>query len=80
MCMVFDTAKDECTIKVLKILNNKKSRYSELFKKTQVSHTTLQAVLEYLDEKRFISKEEGYKIMEKGTILLKKLENLNKML
>ncbi len=80
-CMIFDTAEERCTVEILKILEKKKTRYSERFKKTKVSHTTLQNVLKYLLEKKFISKnEEGYEISEEGKRLLKKLEELGEIL
>ena len=73
-CMIFKSKENQCTLQVLEILQKKVRAYGFLFKETKVSHTTLQSVLKYLVEKGFISKiDDGYKILDKGKILSKKL-------
>ena len=54
--MIFDFAEVRCIFEVLRMLNTRKSKYSEMFRKTKVSHTTLQSVLKELNEKEFIVK------------------------
>ncbi len=79
--MIFNFVEIKCTLQVLEILEKRKTRYSVLFKKTKVSHTTLQKVLKDLLKKKFIlKKEEGYKINEKGKKFLRKLEELKEIL
>jgi len=74
--MIFNNVKNKCVLAVLKILDKKEARYNYLFKETKVSHTTLQKVLRGLEERKFISREEIYKITKKGKEFLKKLEEL----
>ena len=87
--MIFDFAEIRCTLEVLIILEKEKSRYSVLFKKTQVSHTTLQKVLRDLIRKKFIDKNKDYEtrgirsfyeINNKGKKLLRDLEELKETL
>ena len=54
--MIFNFAEVRCIFEVLKILNIGKSKYSDMFRKTKVSHTTLQSVLRELADKEFIIK------------------------
>ncbi len=78
---MFDTAKDLCLMKVLRMLEKERARYSEMFRQTRASHETLQNILRYLLERKFISKEEkGYGISEEGKRLLGKLLELEGIL
>lgn len=83
--MIFEFAKNQCTLEVLQILSNKKTKYSEMFRKTKVSHTTLQSVLKELAEKEFILKYNighqnvDYEITVKGKDLFKILSQLKKL-
>lgn len=84
--MIFEFAETSCILEVLKLLNKGNSRYSVMFKKTKVSHTTLQRVLKELASKNFILKEDighqnvNYKIQEKGDILLKHLQQIQELI
>ncbi len=84
--MIFDSAEIRCMLNVLKILVKGKSKYSIMFKKTKVSHTTLQTVFGKLINKKFIKRHDighmnvDYEITEKGRKLLKKLEELQEIL
>ncbi len=84
--MIFDSAEIRCIFNILSILEKGKSKYSIMFKKTKVSHTTLQSVLKDLIEKRFIKRKVidhmnvDYEISEKGRKLLRKLEELKETL
>lgn len=79
--MLFKSAENKCLFEVLKLLNSRNQTYGQLFKKTKFSHTTLQGVLKYLVEKKFIIKvNEGYKITEKGSNLFNMLEKLTYIL
>ena len=89
--MLFDSAKNKCLLDVLRILNKGITFYSDLFKRTKVSHITLQNVLKDLLGKEFIYKldpEEfekgfgvkGYGISDEGTGFLRHLERLTKMM
>lgn len=84
--MILDSAENKCILEVLRILNKGKSKYSIMFKETQVSHTTLQAVLKDLETKKFIIKHNkghmdvDYEISEKGKKLLSKLIELQDVL
>jgi len=52
-----------------------------MFRETKVSHTTLQRVLKYLLENKFVHKtEKGYAIEDKGINLFNKLEELKTLL
>ena len=83
--MILDFTENKCIFEVLKILNTKKSKYSEIFRKTKVSHTTLQSVLKELIKKEFILKYNighqnvDYEITNKGKKLLKILFQLNEL-
>lgn len=89
--MLFDSVKDQCTLEVLRILNKGITYYSDLFKRTKVSHITLQNVLKDLLKKEFIYKLDpkeyekgfgvkGYGITEEGVAFLKQLEKLKKII
>ena len=84
--MLFDSKEAYCILEVLKILNKGKSKYNLMFRKTKVSHTTLQAVLKALEEKKFIKKYDighmkvDYEITEKGKKLHYLLLQLNELL
>ncbi len=84
--MIVDTAEFKATLQVLEILNKDKSRYNEMFRKTKVSHTTLQKVLKELEEKDCIKRIElgslstEYEIKDKGKKLLSNLKNLVNLL
>jgi len=79
--MIFDNRENECILLVLRILDNKPSRYSVLFKQTKVSHTTLQNVLKELLKNEFVLKGDiEYIITIKGKNLFRKLEELVKIL
>ncbi len=74
--MLFSSKENQCLIEVLKILSKGNSKYGTMFKKTKVSHTTLQRVLKWLLERGFIIKYDvghmnvDYEISEKGRRLL----------
>jgi len=80
--MIFEFAELRCILEVLKTLNASKSKYSKMFKKTKVSHTTLQSVLKELTEKGFILKyntghqKVDYEMTQKGRKLLSNLLQL----
>jgi len=85
--MLFGSVKDQCTLKVLRILNRNLASYSDLFKKTKVSHITLQTVLKKLKEKQFIKdvkqgsfNKKGYDITDKGLRFLRQLEKLKEII
>lgn len=73
---MFDSAKERCVIRVLRVLEKRNETYSNLFKKTKFSHITLQNSLKYLVKRNFIKKIEFYEITKKGEELLEKLEDL----
>lgn len=83
--MIFEFTEIKSIFEVLKILSMRKSKYSEMFKKTRVSHTTLQSVLKKLAQKEFIKKYDlghqnvNYEITNKGTKLLKILVHLKQI-
>lgn len=83
--MIFDFAETRCILEVLKALNLGKTRYSDMFRLTKVSHTTLQSVLKELNEKFFIIKHNlghqnvDYQISDKGKKLLKTLLQLKEL-
>ncbi|GEM_PF-4005209 len=80
--MIFKSQEMKCLLDVLRILSKEKSRYATMFKKTKVSHTTLQKVLKYLSKNSFIKRKDigkrniSYEITEKGEKLLDKIEEL----
>lgn len=84
--MIIDTQESKCIIGVLKLLNKGKSRYTEMFKDTKVSHTTLQRALKELERKKFIKKYDighmkvDYEVTKKGRELLGRLEDLREIL
>ena len=83
--MIFEFKEIKCIFEVLKILNSDKSKYTAMFRKTKVSHTTLQSVLKELAEKEFIVKYDighqkvDYEITYKGKRLLAALTQLNEL-
>ncbi|HLD37028.1 MAG TPA: winged helix-turn-helix transcriptional regulator [Candidatus Nanoarchaeia archaeon] len=83
--MIFDFAEVRCIFEVLRMLNTRKSKYSEMFRKTKVSHTTLQSVLKELNEKEFIVKYDighqkvDYEITNKGKKMFKVLLQLTEL-
>ena len=83
--MIFDFAEVRCIFEVLRMLNTRKSKYSEMFRKTKVSHTTLQSVLKELNEKEFIVKYDighqkvDYEITNKGKKKFKDLLQLTEL-
>lgn len=82
---LLDFAEVRCIFEVLRMLNTRKLKYSEMFRKTRVSHTTLQSVLKELNEKGFIVKHNighqkvDYEITSKGRKLLNILLQLNEL-
>ncbi|MDP1729429.1 MAG: winged helix-turn-helix transcriptional regulator [archaeon] len=84
--MIFEFAEVRCILGVLRILNNQESRYSELFKKTKVSHITLQSVLRELTDKGLIKKHDighqnvHYNITPKGQKLFLLLLEVEKLI
>ena len=80
--MIFDFVEVKCIFNLLKILNLKESRYSEMFKKIRVSHTTLQSTLKDLIQKEMVVRYNlghqnvKYQITPKGIKLLKILLQL----
>lgn len=84
--MLFNSKENRCVLEVLKILNEDKSKYSIMFKKTKVSHTTLQRVLKYLAKKNFIRRKDighmnvDYEITKKGRGVFESLLKLKEIL
>lgn len=84
--MLFKSAENRCLLNILKILEKGDAKYSQFFKETKFSHTTIQRVLKYLESKKFIErKEKGYKevdyvVTKKGRELLKQLEEFKRIL
>lgn len=84
--MIFDFTEVRCIFEILEILNRTDSKYSIMFKKTKVSHTTLQSVLRKLIDKKFIKKYDighqnvDYEITEKGKRLFELLIKLQEIL
>lgn len=84
--MLFKSAETNCLLQILKILEKGKTKYGKMFRETKVSHTTLQTVLKYLIEKKFIKRQESsykivdYEINERGKGLLKQLVKLKEIL
>lgn len=83
--MIFKFAEARCMFEILRMLNAGKSKYSEMFRKTKVSHTTLQIVLKEMAEKNFISKHDighqkvDYEITGKGRKLFAILSQLHEV-
>ena len=83
--MILDFAEVRCIFEVLKIFIIGKSKYSNMFRKTKVSHTTLQSVLKELAEKGFIVKYDighqkvDYEVTNRGKKLLAVLTQLNEL-
>ncbi len=83
--MIFENKEVYCILEVLKLLGRGKSKYSVMFKKTRVSHSTLQSVLKELVERKFVLKHNkghqnvDYEISEKGQRLLHLLVGLKKI-
>ena len=81
--MLFNTAKNKCLLEILKSLSRSHASYSHLFKKTKVSHITLQTALRELLEKGLVVKTESkgfrkqYAITEKGKTILRKMKYLD---
>ncbi len=85
--MIFSITAIKCIYEILGILNNKNTNYAYLYKEIGISHETLQTALRFLQEKKFITKEDRghkksfYEISEKGKKYfslmkaLKELEN-----
>jgi len=84
--MIFDNKETYCILEVLKLLSEGKTKYSQMFKITKVSHTTLQRVLTGLLSKKFIKKHDighmkvDYEITDKGKGLLDCLSKLEEIL
>lgn len=84
--MIFEAKEVYCILEVLKILSNKKAKYSKMFKETGVSHTTLQSVLRDLVSKKFIIKHGighqnvDYEIAHKGRKVLELLTQLKQLM
>ena len=83
--MIFDFKEISCILEVLKILNKRSSKYTLMFRKTKVSHITLQKALKELAEKKFIIKynkghqDVDYEISEKGRKVLNLLLQLKEL-
>ncbi len=78
--MLLDSAENKCILMVLELLNQRPYRYSELFKKTKVSHTTLQKVLGDLINKNFIENIEGnYSQKDNGLKLLRLIKQIKEL-
>ena len=84
--MIFDIKEVYCVLEVLRILGKKETRYSQMFKQTKVSHTTLQKVLRGLAGKGIIKKHDighmnvKYEITNKGRRFLACLNELESLL
>ena len=79
--MIFKFKENQCLLEVLRILNKNNTTYGKFYKETKVSHTTLQRVLYYLIDKKFVNKtKEGYKLNNRGKLLLEKLNEINSIL
>lgn len=84
--MLFKSAESKCMLQILSILDAGKSKYKTIFKITKRSHITIQNILKYLIQKKFIQREETaykkieYEITPKGKVLLEKLEDLKSIL
>ena len=72
-------------LEVLRILNKSKSTYSVMYRSTKVSHTTLQRTLKDLVKRTLIVRHDighmrvDYEITAEGTVLLKHLERIKKL-
>lgn len=84
--MIFNFAEVRCIFEILKMLNIRKSKYGDMFRKTKVSHTTLQSVLKELADKEFIVKHDighqkvDYEITSKGRKIFTILLQLNELI
>ena len=84
--MIFEFKEIKCIFEILKMLNTGKSKYTTMFRKIKVSHTTLQSVLKDLAEKGFIVKYDighqkvDYEVTNKGRRLLAVLLQLHDLL
>jgi len=84
--IILGTKEAKCSIEVLKILKKGKSKYSIMFRKTKVSHTTLQRVLRELEKKKLVMKHDighmkvDYEITSKGKELLSLLVQVGNIL
>ena len=82
--MLFDSSKNKCIFQILKILSLNKSTYSELFRKTKVSHVTLQTALKEMAESEILYKHDNihfkkeYSITKKGIKFLELLKEVKK--
>lgn len=80
--MLFDSSKNKCILTILIVLVHLPSSYSALFRKTKVSHVTLQTALKELLEKKLIERVENkgfgiqYSITEKGRLVLRRMKYL----
>ncbi len=84
--MIFNFANVRCIFEVLKLLNTGTFKYTDMFQKTKVSHTTLQSVLRELKGNGLVKKYDkghqnvDYEITEKGKTVLVLLTQLNHIL
>jgi len=82
--MLFDSSKNKCVFHILRILSNSSTTYSELFRRTKVSHITLQTALKEMAEREIMYKHDNknfkkeYSITKKGRKLLELLKELNR--
>ena len=83
--MIFEFTETRCILEILGILSARNSKYSEMFKKIKVSHTTLQSVLRKLVQKQFVIKHNlghqnvSYELTSKGKELLEILLQLYRL-
>ncbi|MBI2128743.1 winged helix-turn-helix transcriptional regulator [Candidatus Woesearchaeota archaeon] len=74
-----------CMLGILRILNKGKSTYSDMYRSTKVSHTTLQRALKNLASKTLVLRRNkghmlvDYEITDKGMLLLEHLEKIKKL-
>lgn len=84
--MILSSKESQCTLMVLELLDKGDSKYKMFFKKTKVSHTTLQKVLKWLIEKGFVERRDkghmdvDYGITDKGENILSILINLKRQI
>lgn len=84
--MILKSKEAHCTFQILKILSKGKGKYTQMFKTTKVSHTTLQSVLKWLVEKKFVLKKDighmnvDYELTDKGKEFLKVLCHIEKLM
>jgi predicted transcriptional regulator len=83
--MLFNSSRNKCIFNILKILYINNSTYSELFKKTGVSHFTLQVALKEMIRKEVLCKQNNqkpkkeYYITKKGIGTLELFKELEKI-